>query len=646
MASRSLQWRLRLTQWRALGALAATAWLAAGCISAPIGAPSAEAVALERRARAAEQSGDAAAAMQLYRQLANVTTGSARAGYLLEGARLAVAAEDNTLASQWLAEADPLGTAAQRQAIVVLRAELDLLAMRPADALMRLDGLPRSAPVAVLTEADRVRGRALFALDRPVEAVRTLVERETWLESAAAIRENQRLIWDELASADLADAAATGDELIDGWLALAPIAASAVSGAELRGALVDWRRAHATHPAGTALLADLLATGRGGDAYPEQIALLLPISSPQRALALAIRDGFLAAHLADGPHSEPLSIRVYDTAQLGAAEAYRRAQLEGAAFIVGPLLGPEVNSILPEAGLVPTLALNFADADASLTPSFWQFALAPEDETRAIARRAFADGARTAVALVPIDASGWGMRLLNSFRAEFERLGGRLLEHETYERAARDFSSPIEALLNLDLSQQRRTRLQANLGVNLQFEARRRQDADMIFLAAPDRESARLLAPALRLYLTGEPLPVYANTDIHEPAATARDGDLNDIYFPDSPWLLDPDPRGAALRQALQTHSPQRAAGGVLRLYGMGVDAYRLVGSLFSGGADSWPIDGLSGQLELGVDGRIRRSLPFAQFRNGRPVALQPIPLELPQPENGAAEQREFFGAR
>src|SRR5690606_7382825 len=195
------------------------------------------------------------------------------------------------------------------------------------------------------------------------------------------------------------------------------------------------------------------------------------------------------------------------------------AQLEGAAFIVGPLLGPEVGRIVPQTGFVPTLALNYTDVDTSLTADFWQFALSPEDETRAIARRAFADGARTAVALVPFDSSGWGLRLLNSFRTEFEALGGRVLGYETYERAARDFSAPIESLLNLNRSEQRRERLQANLGgVNLSFEPRRREDADMIFLAAPDRASARLLAPALRLYLTGgEPLPVYANTDIHEP---------------------------------------------------------------------------------------------------------------------------------
>src|SRR5690606_17714831 len=101
---------------------------------------------------------------------------------------------------------------------------------------------------------------------------------------------------------------------------------------------------------------------------------------------------------------------------------------------------------------------------------------------------------------------------------------------------------------------------------------------------------------------------------------------------------------GTALRRTLQSYWPQRAAGGTLRFYGMGVDAYRLVGALYSG-AYSWPMEGLSGRLELDANGRIRRSLPFAQFRNGQAVALQPLPLERVVPED-SADAREFVGAR
>ena len=43
-------------------------------------------------------------------------------------------------------------------------------------------------------------------------------------------------------------------------------------------------------------------------------------------------------------------------------------------------------------------------------------------------------------------------------------------------------------------------------------------------------------------------------------------------------------------------------------------------------------VSALSGELSLGEDGRVRRRLPFAQFRNGRPLpieegAIQPGPM-------------------
>src|SRR5690606_8027759 len=435
--------------------------------------------------------------------------------------------------------------------------------------------------------------------------------------------------------------------LVDGWLALAPVAASGASGNELRAALIDWRPGHVGHPAASGLLADLLSTGRGGAAYPRQIALLLPMSTA-RAPASAIRDGFLAAHLADrsaaAEGNADISIRIYDTSTLGAAEAYQRAQLEGADFIVGPLLAQEVEQILPQVGLVPTLALNFVDTETTWLTGFWQFALAPEDEIRAIARRAYAEGARTALALVPLDSSGRGNRLLNSFRSEFEALGGRLIRYETYDPAAQDFSRPIRALLNLDRSEQRRARLAANLGIELGFEPRRRQDADMIFLYAPNRGVARLLAPALRYHYAGD-IPTYATPEIYDPADSGRDTDLEDIAFPDAPWLIAPNPEQSALRSQLQGYSPQRASGGNLRLYGMGVDAYRLVGALY-GGAEHWPIEGLTGTLELRADGKIHRTLPFARFRNGRPVALEPLDVEPRPTVAGELRRPAILGAR
>ena len=604
--------------------IAAVMLLAVGaaCTSVtPTQRPSGDTAALEQRARAAADSGNFAAAADLYTQLAIGSSGSARIDYLLQAARLAADYGDTALARRRIGEARNGASVAQQQTSTALLARLELAEGRPQAALDMLATLPQALPDQAQRDASAVRGQALFRVGRPVDAVRVLVEREVWLGDAASVLANQRMIWDGFrASPSPPSAAATGDVIVDGWLALAPL--TSASGPELRRSLLGWRQTYPTHPAAAGLLAELLAAQRS-TAFPSQIAMLLPLSS-QRAFALAIQDGFIAAHLRSSNNSET-SVRVYDTGRLGSSEAYLQAQLDGADFIVGPLMGPEVDQVIAQAGFVPTLALNYATIDTPFTRSFYQFALAPEDEVRAIAAAAIAGGAKTAVAFVPSNQRGYQIR--DDFQASFEAAGGKLVDWLGYEPTLQDFSQPTATLLNVTRSRQRHQRLAANLGVPVQFpEARRRQDVDMILAIVGDDGTARLIASQLRFYGAGD-IPVYANAAVFDPGKTARDNDLNGFIFADTPALLSPNADASALRGDLQTYWPQRAS--LSRFYGMGFDAYGLVASLYANDGTAWSMRGLSGDLSLDSQGRVRRVLPLAQFRSGRPVTLDaPQPIE------------------
>jgi outer membrane PBP1 activator LpoA protein len=585
--------------------------------------------ALEARARAAEQSGNLAAAADAYAELAAGVTGTLRTGYLLESARLLATEGDAALARRRILDARNGASAEQQKTITVLLARLEVRDRRPQAALDLLAGLQPPLPAPVQSEAAAVRGQALFQLGRHVEAVRTLVDREVWLENGNDILANQRLIWEGFRAFPPRDALApTGDRVVDGWLALAPLATR--SDSDLRRELLAWRQTYTDHPAAGRLLADMLSTQRGA-AFPTQVALLLPLSSPQRTQALAIRDGFMAAHLARGG-DHATTIRVYDTTQLGSQQAYLRAQLDGADFIVGPLFRAEVDQVIAQAGFVPTLALNFAQAETPSLGSFYQFALAPTDEARVIAASAAQAGAATAIAFVPSNQRGYG--ILDSFRAEFEAQGGRVLDFAGYDPASRDFAQQIAALFNITRSTQRHRRLAANLGVPIEFEPRLRQDVDAIFIAA-DSRTARLLMPQLRTYAVGN-IPTYATSEIYNPGSNTRDNDLNGLIFADVPAVLTPDDDAELLRRDVQSYWPQRAT--EIRLYGMGYDAYELIAPLYT--ADrTWPVRGLSGELSPDEHGRIRRNLPLAQIRNGRPVALEP-------PAGAARQSSELVGSR
>ncbi len=510
---------------------------------------------------------------------------------------------------------------AQQQAVIARAAEA-LRQSQAEEALQLIADMGRPASVAVATAAAAVRGQALFRVGRSADAVAALVEREHWLDRSADILANQRMIWDGMGLAG-AEAGRTGDSVVDGWLALAPLAAAGIPGAEFRQRLTRWRGEYPNHPAVTGLLSEyLLEPARPREAWPRNVALLLPLTSQVRHLALAVRDGFMAAHLRAGERSADTIVRIYDTAELGVEGAYQQALQEGAEFVVGPLLRPDVDAVAAHAGTVPTLALNVTQSDPGYIPGFYQFALAPEDEARAIARHAIASGVRNAAALAPLTpGNDRSDRIIAEFRAELERHGGRLLVFDRYEPTATDFSSQVASLLNINRSTQRRTRLQDSLGTTLAFEPRLRQDVEFIFMiAAP--QAGRMLTPQLRALDAGD-LPTYAISDVHVPGSRTSESDLNGLIFADLPWLLAPDQTSAGLRRDIETYWPNRSEGDVTRLYAMGFDAYQLIAPLHDWTGGFAPIAGMSGTLTVDDRGRIRRELPLAQFRNGRPVAIE-----------------------
>lgn len=532
----------------------------------------------------------------------------------------------------------------QRLVWAPVAAGLALAQERPEEAQAALARLPEPLPDGLQNEVLALRAQTAFMLADPVAGIQALMARQAWLAPGeAALLENQRLIWRGLQASGNAVLTAArqrhDDPELAGWLALGVVAVNATRNPFGVGeAVTQWRQAFDAHPANALLIDEVLAAYRSLMDYPRRIALILPLSGRQQGVGLAVRDGFMAAYFEHRNDSEQRSlIEVYDSGERAIADVYREAMADGADFIVGPLLREEVIAIEPLAGSVATLALNQLADDALPPPNFFQFALAPEDEAEQVARLASLRHGGRAVALVPNDE--WGRRLLASFSAALSAQGGRLIDYASYDTWEQDFSQPITRMLQLDQSEERRRRLAALAGTRLEFQPRRRQDADFLFLAARTPH-ARLIRPQLRYFFAGN-LPTYAPSAVFQPGGGV-DGDLNGITFPDAPWLLDPDENMQRLKSQIETAWPGRGDR-LGRLYAMGFDAYRLVPLLFATTAEAGmpAIDGMSGRLTLSAEGRIHRSLAWAQFRSGRPVALR-VPqlerLEVPEPELEAAD--------
>jgi uncharacterized protein len=605
------------------GAALIAALLASAC-TAPVTQPGREPTdrRLVTQAEKLSRDGDHRGAAQAYEQAAAQAPGELRDRMLLRAAREYLRADQIEQASALLKQVSTTLPGADFALRAAVAAEINLQQQHPEKALAELDRIPQPVPREDASELLALRARALFAMNRPAAGITTALERERSLNGQDEVRANQRLIWQGLqqSAAGNADFSAPpgSNATVTGWLDLGRAALTAARNPfTANNDLAAWRGRYPTHPANSLLNEDVLPNLGVGLAYPPQIGLILPLSGRQQGAGVAVRDGFLAALLQQEQAQRPM-VNVYDSAEMGATTAYRRAIADGAQFVVGPLTKDDVTAIASSGETsVLTLALN-QTADESNVPSLmFQFALDPEDEARQVAQRVAADGRMRGLLLLPNNE--WGQRVFKAFDTELKTLGGTIAAMRFYDPAARDYSQPITQLLLIDESRARSNTLSATIGTRLEFEPRRRGDAQFVFVGAQPVQG-RSLRPALRFHLA-EDLPVYATSDIFEPAAEAN-SDLEGVIFPDMPWVISPDAVSTQLRTALSKHWPVRARGRG-RLYAFGFDAYRLVPLLKAGKfGNEHAVPGMTGLLSVDSKGRVHRELDWAQVAGGKPNPL------------------------
>jgi len=578
----------------------------------------------EGRAERLANSGQHREAAAIYQALAVESGGADRQRLTLLAVEQWLDAGDAARAREIQGDVAMPGDAQLRQlwntnaaALMLYRGEADN-ALQILEAMSR-EPLSRDRRLRV----DALRADAWVQKQDPARAVELMTQRESMLSERRSIEENRWHLWQALLLSDPQDLRAgsevTLDENTRAWLSLASLAASTgQQGIGWTNGAVRWRETHPGHDAQLILqrleLPDTLILD-----YPKHIALLLPLSGPAARAGHAVQNGFMGAYFGGlAGLDEMQTVRVYDVnIEGGASGAYTTAVADGAEFVVGPLLRESVISLASDILVpVPVLTLNYLPDDVLAPPGLYQFALAPEDEARSAAERAINDGHLRGVALVP--NNDWGRRVLSSFTSEFEALGGTLLDYRSYTPANQDFSNTIEDLMGLSGSVRRYQRLRANIGAPLQFDPRRRQDTEFVFLAA-DAPVGRLLKSQLKFHYSGD-LPAYSTSSIY-----ALDGrsnsDLSGIMFADTPWIIAPQPWIQHLPQVFDRNFPDEQRLG--RLHAMGYDAYQLIASLYAARTGSMPeLDGATGRLYLDNDGRIRRHLAWARFQNGVPVAL------------------------
>jgi len=621
--SRRVNWRANLPLVVAITALTSACTVLPSLENSPTRPPGVTA------AMKLSQQGNYSAASQQYVQLADTASGSQQQRYILLAARERFLADDLKAAERLInAAGSPVANANLPLWAKVL-ASIRIAEDKPREALEVLNKVTATADRQEAIGILKLRAETLFNLNRLQAAVATFVKREALLQNRADIYTNHELIWDNLerSTAPIVSQSieSATNPVVAGWLELGQIGEQKRGSANrFRSQLIQWQESHPQHPANANLLPKLLDQLVALSNYPANVAVLLPLSGKQKVIGETIRDGYLTAlYSLSEVNARPI-IRFYDTAKSSAIAAYDLAVNNGAEFIVGPLLKPEVNAIADRIDTVPTLALNFAIEDKKAPALLYQFALAPEDEARSVARRAVAEGWFNAVALVP--QNSWGTRVYNAFQQELIEQGGQVLAAKAYQDDTPDFSDTIRNVLLLDESEARRDRLAANLDEQLEYEPRRRTDVDFIFIGAKAK-NAKSLRPQLRFHYAGN-LPTFATSDIYIPGLEDN-SDLDGIIFPDVPWLINPTAAIAEQQVTLKKFWGANADK-LARYFALGYDAYQLSAALNGrSGRFKLEISGMTGDIEMDRNGQLHRDLDFARIKGGKPQLVAEPKTEL-----------------
>lgn len=379
--------------------------------------------------------------------------------------------------------------------------------------------------------------------------------------------------------------------------------------------LKTWQSKWPSHPAVSnpptelQLLAALPAT------RPSAITLALPFSGPVEHVGKAVRDGFMAAYYdtLTANNAAALKISFFDTNRTPIETLFSPGQ-QNNDLIVGPLTKPEVNKVSAlELNQTSVLALNYLDAPNSLSnPSLpeklYQFGLNPDIEITQIAELLNQRNQHKVAFIGP--ESELGFRLYDALVIELQKHEGQIIESIFY-KDQKSLSNSVAKLLGTDQSQARKRHIQNITGVNVEFEPRRRQDIDAIFMLAKP-PIAKQLNPLFAYHYGGD-IPIYSGSQIHQ--IEEDKNDLDNISFVDMPWMLS---NTINIKNSIQEAIPSSASQ-YTRFYALGADAFAMAPRLeLLRTVKGSQLQGQTGTLTIDENGIVNRQLEVAIFKKGR----------------------------
>lgn len=179
-----------------------------------------------------------------------------------------------------------------------------------------------------------------------------------------------------------------------------------------------------------------------------RVGLLLPLSGQQGPLGRAMRDAALLALFDFG--DERFELLPHDTrGQPGeAAYAAGLAVGDGAQLIVGPLLGPSVESVAPMARAAGVPVIGFSSDRRVAGDGIYTLGFLPGAEVDRVAGYALSRGLGRFAVLAPDDA--YGATVTNALYETVSRYGGNVIEVAYFDPSGNNLDAVIRELADFD----------------------------------------------------------------------------------------------------------------------------------------------------------------------------------------------------
>ena len=176
-----------------------------------------------------------------------------------------------------------------------------------------------------------------------------------------------------------------------------------------------------------------------------RIAMLLPLSGRAASIGQAMQQAAEMALFDSG--AKDLALAAYDSGDTGdsAVEAYRRAQADGAALILGPLFGTSAAALAPLRRADRVNIISFSNDESVAQPGLWVMGIAAPPQVRRVVDHSISAGIRRFAVFAP--RTTYGDQMARTLESQVAIRGGTVVASELYDDGA-DLSAAARRLAN------------------------------------------------------------------------------------------------------------------------------------------------------------------------------------------------------